>query len=96
LAANAEVAVCRGQRKIEGSEKPKKQEQKMKKTRFYMLTALTVACLGFASTAQASLVFQMDFNDADGNQSLTDRASPSFLCLHDSVVKKSAKYTLFQ
>ncbi len=34
-------------------------------------------CLYAAKSASAALVFQMDFNDADGNQSLTDRGTTS-------------------
>jgi hypothetical protein len=41
----------------------------------FLPVALIAGGLATASTAQAALVFQMDFNDADGNQSLTDRGT---------------------
>ncbi|MBT3192965.1 MAG: LamG domain-containing protein, partial [Verrucomicrobia bacterium] len=40
-----------------------------------VLAVLIAACLGVSSTAQAALVFEMDFNDAAGNQSLLDRGT---------------------
>jgi hypothetical protein len=43
--------------------------------RHFLPVALIAGGLATASTAQAELVFQMDFNDADGNQSLTDRGT---------------------
>ena len=36
---------------------------------------ILASCLCAAQSASAALVFQMDFNDADGNQSLTDRGT---------------------
>ncbi len=39
-----------------------------------ILSALGVSLL-IAGVAQAALVFEMDFNDSDGNQSLTDRGT---------------------
>jgi hypothetical protein len=41
----------------------------------FLPVALIAGGLATASTAQAALLFQMDFNDADGNQSLTDRGT---------------------
>ena len=41
----------------------------------FLPLALIAGGLATASTAQAALVFQMDFNDADGNQSLLDRGT---------------------
>ena len=41
----------------------------------FLAVALIAGGLATASTAQADLVFQMDFNDADGNQSLVDRGT---------------------
>jgi hypothetical protein len=41
----------------------------------FLPVALIAGGLATASTAQAALVFQMDFNDVDGNQSLTDRGT---------------------
>ena len=43
--------------------------------RHFLAIALIAGGLATASTAQADLVFQMDFNDADGNQSLVDRGT---------------------
>ena len=47
---------------------------KTKKIKALIIPSLAL-CLYAAQSASAALVFQMDFNDADGNQSLTDRGT---------------------
>ena len=38
-------------------------------------TAMLMATIGLSTSVNADLIFQMDFNDADGNQSLIDRGT---------------------